>query len=320
MFVQFPSARVMVRNKIFRSKAWLWLIILLVIIFAALILWQRSIILNYGKEGGSKPHLSLKQVNVHDIGENHISMTAKIMVSNPLLIKLNADRLQYQLFIDSIKILETDFVKPVSIKALDSTMLIVPMVVLRKNLVAVMDRFDRNESDSADYTLKAKLFFRLPIAGEKTYVVNETRRGPAFRLLSLKSEDIDIEKFGFKHSDVAMSLRIENPNVFALTVSDVIYELIIGKDFRLEGEVKDVTTITPRSSVVLPLEMDVHTKNIPRLSWQVLFEKKHTPFRINFRCKIVGTDDTFKDTRLIVTRDGTLNELKKTFPEEDDGR
>lgn len=287
------------------------------IIIGTLFLWQRSIILQYGKEGGEKPHLSVKEIKVHDVGENEVSMTAKVMVSNPLLIKLDADRLQYSLFIDSTKILETDFVKPVSINALDSIMLEVPMVVLRKKLVAVMDRFDRNVTDSANYTLRAKLFFRLPVAGVKSYVVNQTQRGPAFRMLNLKSEDIDIETFGFRHSDVSMSLRVENPNLFPLTVSNVIYELIIGKDFRLDGKVNNVTTIPARSSITLPLKMDVHTKNIPRLSWQVLFEKKHTPFRINLRCKIVSTDDRFKDTRLFATRKGTLDELKKAFTEEE---
>lgn len=43
------------------------------------------------------------------------------------------------LFVDSTRIMETDFIKPVSIKALESVMLEVPMVILRKNLVAVMD-------------------------------------------------------------------------------------------------------------------------------------------------------------------------------------
>ena len=310
----------MAGKKIKRSKTWLWVLIPLVIIITTLILWQRSIILQYGKEGGERPHLSVKQIKVHDIGENEISMTAKVMVSNPLLIELNADRLQYQLFIDSTKIMETDFVRPVSIKALDSIMLSIPMVVLRKNLLGVLDRFDRNETDSADYTLKAKLFFRLPVAGDKTFVVNETQRGPAFRMLNLKTEDIDIKQFGFRHSDVSMSLRVENPNLIALTVSNVIYELIIGKDFRMDGKLSDVTIIPARASITLPLEMDVHTKSIPRLSWQVLFQKKNTPFQINFRCKIVSTDDTFKGTRLVVTRQGTLDELEKTFPEEDDDK
>ena len=98
----------MARNKGIRSKWWLWLLAFLVIIIGTVIFWQRSIILNYGKEGGEKPHLSVKEIKVHDIGENQISMTAKVMVSNPLLINLNADRLQYSLFIDSTKIMETD--------------------------------------------------------------------------------------------------------------------------------------------------------------------------------------------------------------------
>ena len=307
----------MARNKI-RSKVWLWAAILVVLILGVLFIWQRSIILNYGKKGGSKPHLSVKRINVHDIGEDRISMTAQIMVSNPLLIELNADKLEYELFVDSVKIMETEFVKPVTIKALDSIMLVLPIEVLRTKLIEVMDRFEKHNTDSADYTLEARLHFELPVAGEKTYVVNETRRGPAFRMLRLRTEDIDIEKFGFRNSDLSMLLIIENPNLFEIAIRNVDYDLFIGKDFHMDGEVKKVIRIPARSTISLPLEMDVQTKNIARLTWQVLFEKKHTPFHIDFVCRIVANDDTFRDTRLQVKRSGKLDELKKTLPEKGD--
>lgn len=308
----------MVRNQIMRSKVWLWAAVLVVLIVGVLFFWQRSIILNYGKKGGSKPHLSVKRINVHDIGEDHISMSAQMMVSNPLLIELNADKLEYELFVDSVKIMETEFVKPVTIKALDSIMLELPIKVLRKKLVAVMDHFEKHETDSADYTLQARLHFELPVAGEKTYVVNETQRGPAFRMLRLRTDDVDIEKFGFRNSDLSMRLIIENPNLFEVAMRDVDYDLFIGKDFHMDGEVRKVIRVPAGSTISLPLEMDVQTKNIARLTWQVLFEKKHTPFRIDFECKIVADNDAFKDTRLKVKRTGRLDELKKTLPEKGD--
>ena len=301
-----------------RSKAWLWVAIVVVLILGVLFFWQRSILLNYGKKGGSKPHLSVKRINVRDIGEDRIHMTAQLMVSNPLLIELNADKLEYELYVDSVKIMETEFVKPVRIKALDSIMLVLPIEVLRKNLTHVMERFEKHNTDSAAYTLKARLHFTLPVAGEKIYKVNETQRGPAFRMLRLQTEDVDIEKFGFRNSDLSMSLIIENPNLFGIAIRDVDYDLFIGKDFHMDGEVKKTITIPPRSTISLPLEMDVQTRNIARLTWQVLFEKKHTPFHIDFTCKIVATDDTFKDARLQVKRSGKLDELKKTLSEKDD--
>jgi LEA14-like dessication related protein len=301
-----------------RSKAGIWFGILVVLILGVLFFWQRSIILNYGKKGGSKPHLSIKRINVHDIGDDRISMTAQIMASNPLLIELNADKLEYDFFIDSVKIMETEFVKPISIKALDSVMLVLPIEIFRKNLIEVMDRFEENDADSADYTLEARLHFELPVAGEKTYVVNETQRGPAFRMLRLRTEDVDIEKFGFRNSDLSMSLIIENPNLFEISIRDVHYGLFIGKDFHMDGEVENIIRIPAGSTTSLPLEMDVQTKNIARLTWQVLFEKKHTPFHIDFACRIVATDDTFKDTRLQVKRSGKLDELKKALPEKGD--
>jgi len=300
----------MIRGKNIRSKAWLWVIIVVVITILILGLWQRSIIVNYGKKGGSKPHVSVKKIIVHDIGEDRISMTAQMMVSNPLLIDLKADTLQYQLLINSIKILETEFIKPVDIKPLDSVMISLPIEVRTKPLAKVLNQFEINGIDSADYTLRSKLYFELPIVGKKTYTVNRTQRGPAYRLIKLRIEDVDIEKFRLKHSDLSMSLVVENPNIFGISIRDVDYDLTIGKDFHMEGKVKNTTHLPARSNITLPLKLDVHTKNIPRLAWQVLFEKKHTPYNIKFRCKMVSKDDTFKDTRLIVTQDGRLDELK----------
>jgi LEA14-like dessication related protein len=311
----------MLSGEAIKSKAWLWAILLVIATFVILGLWQRSLILNYGKKGGSKPHVSVKQIIVHDIGEQRISMTGQIMVSNPLLVELKADRLQYQVFIDSIKILETEFVKPVKIKALDSIMMVLPLDLLTRPLLEILNQLEKNGTDSADYTIRSKVYFELPIVGKKTYVVNETHRAPAYRLLKLRIEDVDIEKFGFKNTDLGVSLVVENPNIFPMSMRDVDYDLTIGKDFHLEGKVKNVTHLPARSNIALPLKMDVHTQNLPRLAWQVLLEKKHTPYQINFRCKMVSADDSFKDTRFIVTQDGRLDEikkLKKALPSEKD--
>lgn len=277
-----------------------------------LFVWQRSIFLDYGKKGGSKPHVSVKEIRVHDIGDDRIAMTAKMMVSNPLLIELNADSLAYEFFIDSIKVMESRFVKRISIKSMDSAMIVLPLDVDRSRLNAVFNRFERNNSDSADYTLKTKLYLEVPVAGEKTFVKDQTRRGPAFRPLKVRTDDRRIEKFGFKHSEVNVSLIVENPNVFEIGVKDIDYGLTIGKDLHMTGNLHKTTQIPSRSTITLPLEMDVRTKNIGRLAWQVLFEKKHTPFKILLKCKIATDNDVFKDTRLTITRDGRLDELKNS--------
>lgn len=297
-----------------RSKHWLWVIAIITVTLVVIFIWQRNILFNYGKKGGSRPHVSVKEIKVNDIGEDRISMTAKLMVSNPLLIPLNADSLQYHLFVDSTKIMDSEFTKALTINALDSTMVVLPIEVDRKRLSKVFKRFADNNSDSADYTLKAKLYFDAPVAGNKIFVKNETRRGPAFRPLVLRTEHKEIEKFGFKHSDVSASLIVENPNLFEISVKNVVYELTIGKDFRLEGAIQKVTRVPARAAVTLPLKMDIHTKNLGRLAWQALFEKKHTPFQMVLSCRMATDNDIFKNTRLMIRREGSLDELKKALP------
>jgi hypothetical protein len=57
----------------------------------------------------------------------------------------------------------------------------------------------------------------------------------------------------------------------------------------VDGEVNKIISIPARSTISLPLEMDVQTKNIARLTRQVFFKKKHTPFHIHFGRKIAAT-------------------------------
>ena len=292
-----------------RSKNWLWAFAAVALALLILFIWQKDIFLNYGKKGGSKPHISVKEIRVHDIGDDRIAMTARVMVSNPLLIQLNADSLVYALYIDSVPVMESRFVKRVSIKSLDSTMIVLPLDVDRSRLNTVFARFERNDSDSADYVLKTKLYLDVPVAGNKTFEKNETRRGPAFRPLKVKTNHRKIEKFGLKHSEVSVSLILENPNAFEIGVKDVDYDLTVGQDLHMRGDLHKTTLIGPRSTISLPLEMDVHTKNITRLAWQVLFEKSHTPFEIQLKCKIATDNDVFKDTRLNVKRSGRLDDL-----------
>lgn len=302
-------------NRSTKRMRWLIAAAILVVVLVIIFLWQRNLLLNYNQRGGSKPHLSVKQIHVHDIGADKISMTARIMVSNPLLIELRADKLEYELLIDSVLVMQTEFKRHVAIKSLDSVMLTLPIEVLRDSVVQVLDRFKKDNADSAVYTLKARLYFEVPVAGDKIYKVNEAKKGPAFRLLEVHTKDVDIEKFGLRNSDLSMSLVVENPNSFPIAIKDVDYKLLIGKDFRMSGHVDDVIDIPARSTIELPLEMDIHTNNLPRLTWQVLFEKKHTPFEIDFEGKIVGTDETFRDTRLHLRRTGRVDELKKLVPE-----
>lgn len=292
-----------------RSKTWLWPIAAVIVAMVILFVWQKDILVNYGKKGGSRPHISVKEIRVHDIGDDRIAMTARVMVSNPLLIELNADSLLYALFIDSIEVMKSKFVKRVSIKSLDSAVIVLPLDVDRSRLNAVFARFERNHSDSADYVLKTKLYLDVPVAGNKTFEKNEARRGPAFRPLKVMTDHRKIEKFGLKHSEVSVSLIVENPNAFEIGVKDVDYDLAVGQDLHMRGDLHKTTLIAARSTISLPLEMDVHTKNITRLAWQVLFEKKHTPFEIQLSCKIATDNDVFKDTRLNIKRSGRLNEL-----------
>jgi ABC-type microcin C transport system permease subunit YejB len=62
-----------------------------------------------------KPELKIASVNISDIDENKIKATSKIILRNNLPIEINIKRLDYVICIDSAKIIEDAYSKPITI-------------------------------------------------------------------------------------------------------------------------------------------------------------------------------------------------------------
>ncbi len=154
------------------------------------------------------PELSVASLNITDIDQDKISATSNVILRNNLPVEVKTNRLDYVIYIDSAKVIEDSYSKPITIRSSDTTAIRLPMEIMFREMTAVLKRFENKNIDSADYSMKATFQVDVPVAGERNFTMNFSKRLPALRLLKAKMRNIDIGKVGLKESSLDMIIDV----------------------------------------------------------------------------------------------------------------
>lgn len=294
------------------KKPWLIALVVVAIFAAGFWLRWRMPSSSLKKETQQlKPELSMASVNITNIDKNKISATSKVILRNNLPIEVKTNRLDYIIYIDSAKIIEDSYSKPITIRSSDTTAITLPVEIMQKNLVAVVKRFENNDIDSADYSMKATFQVDVPIAGERNFTMNLSKRLPVLRLLKVKMKDVNIKKLGLKETGIYMVVNVENPNAFPIKMKDGKYTLKIDNDENvMEGVMEKIIDIPAHGSEPVSMHVNMKTMKVPGLGLKMLFAKKDTQFKMNFSCKLLSENGMLNNSNMVMNMQGTLDELK----------
>lgn len=295
-----------------KGRKWLIALVIVALIVAGVWYWWRSPNSAIKQEAEKlKPELQVTSLNITDIDEDKISATSKITLSNNLPIEVKTNRLDYAIYVDSSKIIEDSYSKPITIRSKDTTTISLPMEVMFRKIGAVFKKFDERNVDSADYSIRTSFQVDVPIAGERVFNMNFSKRLPAMKPLKVKMGDVDLGKFGFKETEVDMVVNVTNPNSFPVKMKDGKYRFSIDDDENvMQGVMEKLINIAPHSTEPVAMHVDMKTMKVPKLGWKMLFDKKDTRFKMNFSSKLVSENGMLKDSKMNVNMSGTLDELK----------
>jgi len=293
-----------------RTRYWIIIITVIALIAVALWLWRSDSSPVKTASARFTPKLKVASMNITDINSQRISILSRTVINNPLPVEVKTSRLDYEIFIDSLKVIKSSYDKPIVIKSSGDTEVELPMDILRKDMTAILKRFEDVKEDSADYTMKATLQVDVPIAGERNFDVNITKRLPAIRLPKLSAGKVDIDKLGLKQTSLDMSVLIENPNAFPIKMQDGHYSVTIDNKTPIKGNLEKIVNIPARGTERVSMQLDLKTGQVADAAWKFLFDKKNTTFKVDFNCKLISDNSFLTNSNLAMTAEGTLDELK----------
>ena len=294
------------------KRALIIVVLVLIIIAVAGLLWWRSPSSSDTKKSVADrllPEVSMASVNITGISENRISLNSKVKIKNPLPVDLHADGLKYEIYIDSIRVLQDDYKKPLSIRSKDSSVIELPMELLAEPMARVLTYFDRQKTDSADYTVKTNFTVDVPIAGNRNINLQFSKRLPALRLPKLKVKDLDLNVLKMKKEGVNMVMQVTNPNVFPIKVKDGAFTFNIEDDMEMEGKLEKIISIPARGSQDITMHADIKEGKVLKVGLKMLTSKNETPYHFKFTGRLLSDNKVLNNSPITTTMKGTLNDL-----------
>jgi LEA14-like dessication related protein len=289
------------------QKRTLWILLALLVLVIGGIWLYRGLNRPAGTEGSLKPKLGIAAVRVTDLDAERIKLDVGVTLSNPFPIDLTTQRLDYRILIDSVEVIRTSYNRPIRIRSSDSTTVDIPMEVRGQVLGDILKRFKEQDIDSAQYRLEATIYADVPVAGERAFHFARSTRAPAFKMLDIKVENVRLGKLGLNESKVDAKIRLTNPNVFPIQIKNAQYTLAVGEDARAEGQLQEVVRLPPGQTV--PIETSTTIRQGGKLALKFLFDRKGTPFRLDYRGELLTDSELLEDSRMALRVEGTLDEL-----------
>lgn len=294
------------------KRALIIVVLVLIIIAVAGLLWWRSPSSSDTKKSVADrllPEVSMASVNITGISENRISLNSKVKIKNPLPVDLHADGLKYEIYIDSIRVLQDDYKKPLSIRSKDSSVIELPMELLAEPMARVLTYFDRQKTDSADYTVKTNFTVDVPIAGNRNINLQFSKRLPALRMPKLKVKNLDLNVLKMKKEGVNMVMQVTNPNVFPIKVKDGAFTFNIEDDMEMEGKLEKIISIPAHSSQDISMHADIKEGKVLKVGLKMLTSKNETPYHFKFTGRLLSDNKVLNNSPITTTMKGTLNDL-----------
>ena len=153
-----------------------------------------------------EPKVDLYGFFIKSVNFQRTVADVQILVENTSPIGLDADSLQYEVYIEGTEVTRGSYNQPIRLKASDTTLITLPVTIDNQRLLRILRDLE-GERDSADYTLKAKVFTDLPLLKDKPLQIKFTRKMPVYIIPELKMLEEQLRKFSYRAKGTGRSVK-----------------------------------------------------------------------------------------------------------------
>lgn len=293
-----------------------WIFLAAVVILAGIGIWWWQSSSSEGQGGGIVedlvPEMEVISTKVSNITGDSINATSEIQLKNPFPVELSTQRIDYEIFIDSIKVIEDAYDKPVKIASSDSTVIKIPVVILADPMEKVFHYFEKHQVDSAQYTLNINFQVDVPIAGETDFSLGIDKTLPAFRLIEVELENMDLNILSGDEG-VDVIVNITNPNLFPMSMQDATFYFILGDELEISGELQDYINLPAGGTAEVKIDAREERGSLTQTALSYLFDQEGTGFSYYFRFLMDSENAMLNDTEMELKVVGTLADISEVL-------
>ncbi|QCY69502.1 LEA type 2 family protein [Antarcticibacterium flavum] len=174
---------------------------------------------------GLTPEMDILSARITNISDDRVDVIAEVIFKNSLPVEFSSSSLEYEAYIDSIKVVEDAHDDPVTLNSGDSTVIELPLEVRSGPLDRVLSYFKENNIDSAHYALKASVILDVPIEGKEEFDLELSDTLPAFKKMEFSIEEVETNILS-SDDGLDLVIRARNFNTFPTEIRSGSFSLL----------------------------------------------------------------------------------------------
>jgi LEA14-like dessication related protein len=215
-----------------------------------------------------EPTVAYSKVQVKGIDFDGIDLLVDFNVTNPNRLDLQTTTYDWTMSIGGREFASGRSSTPVSVPGKTSALVQIPVSLGFKDLFAAFGELLTN--DSIPYIVKLNAALDVPVLGQRMIPVETKGHIPVPKLPRFRVDDFELTKFSLAGSTVTLKVRIENPNYFGVSMSNVAYALKINNDEWLNTRLNRAVTLLPKSDIVMDIPIEVNMQRWGTTVYRIL--------------------------------------------------
>lgn len=254
--------------------------------------------------GVQRPDVDLESTRIESLSLSDVDLLLGFEIDNPNSFGVRFDRLDYVLSVAGERLAEGDQRRGIEIGAGRSTGVEIPVEVAWDDLLRVY-RSLRGGGEPG-YRLEAGFWFDVPVLGGIRVPVTTDGRFPRLSLPELSVADLDVGRIDAGGARLDLTLELQNPNDFPLTVDDLDYslELAGSRVARVEDAGRLTVGRGGRGSWRVPVSIDFGEAG--RALAQALTGGGRLDYRLDGTLSMSSGNEWIEATRVPVSSAGSL--------------
>ena len=163
----------------------------------------------------------------------------------------------------------------------DSTMALILTIDQKRYL----KRIKSSTGENAQINLNIKVYVLGKLLNKKYYEINKVETFVLPIQPKIEIEKVKFKKFGLKHSEILLNLKITNFNTYEVHIDQLHFNFKIKDYIKAEGKKDGKIKIISKKVSYTQIPIEVDMKHFGKLIREFIKNKKQLPYEIKITCK-----------------------------------
>ena len=282
-----------------KTKYALFMIVLLIVL-----LWTQCAELQQ-MANIRKPGIEVAKMRITGLSLQKIDLAFDVDIENPNPVSVHLAGLDYDFKLNNTSFLKGNQSKEVRIESNGKSRVEIPLSLTFSDLYQTYQTL--KNQDSTAYTLNCGLSVQLPLLGTTRIPVQKTGHLPLIKIPKISIHALKLKKLSLSGADLALELKMDNPNAFKLLLSRLNYNFNVNGNSWAQGQLSTLSAVNEKSKETIRIPVSLNFIEMGRSVYQLVSGNQNIEYRLSGNLGFDTSLPMLNNIDLPVENAGSLN-------------